>query len=542
MKITEWLKQRIIRFLGLEKLVDNPNSERYSFIQDSEDIAKSRIIEYKIWYLGDSDELLNYYTNEQLYGTWSEPIYNRNKRNYFWSQSSVETGIKRVHSGIPNAIITTLTNAIGIPRIMRNRNQRDETLVGIMKSNNFVHLINQRQMPLTMAQGWGAFKVSINKDLSKHPIIQYYHAENVEFAYNSGILCGIIYRDFYRQNNKDYVLYETRRIKGGDSIIEYELFQLDKNNDIKPVPLSTIPSLEGLQNIVIPGFNKILGVPSIFLYDPLNEAYGRSLFAGKIDLFDDLDQILSQESQTVRVSTPVEYIPTDMLERDSQTGNVKIPSKFNRQYVQTTGITNGDGNNISQIYTTQPDLNFEQYNLEAKAVLSYILNGILSPASLGIDLSKRDNAEAQREKEKVTIMTRNNIIDRQTTIINDLLSLCLALQEYMDTGNITIQDYDLNIDFEEFANPSFESQLETLSSAWISGAISTEVYVDLLWRDTKTAEEKAKEVQWLDDHKYNQNNLGMGDFENGDNTFNEVEARTGLSLEEVDDFGNPVVK
>lgn len=540
MKITEWIKQRIIRFLGIDKLVDNPNSERYSFIQDSEDIAKSKVIEYKIWYLGDSDELLNYYTNDMLYGTWDEPIYNRNKRNYFWAQSVDETGIKRVHSGIPNAIVTTLTNAIGIPRIMHDDDIRNETLVKIMKNNNFVHLINQRQMPLTMAQGWGAFKVSINRDLSPNPIIQYYHAENVEFAYNSGILCGIIYRDFYRQNNKDYVLYETRRIKGGDSIIEYELFELDKNNDIKPVPLSTISSLGGLQNVVIPKFNKILGVPSIFFYDPLNEAYGRSLFAGKIDLFDDLDQILSQESQTVRVSTPVEYFPTDMIER-TKDGKVRLPSMFNRQYVQTTGFTNGDGNTVSQIYTTQPDLNFEQYNLEAKSVLSYILNGILSPASLGIDLSKRDNAEAQREKEKVTIMTRNNIIDRQTTIINDLLSLCLALQEYMDTGNITIQDYELNIDFDEFANPSFESQLETLGPAWVSGELSTEKYVDLLWRDSMTKEEKEREVQWLDNNK-NKDNYGMGDFENGDNTFNEVEAETGLSLEEVDDYGNPIVK
>ena len=541
MKITEWIKQRIIRFLGLDKLVDNPNSERYAFVSDTEDIAKKKVIEYKIWYLGDSDELLNYYTSEQLYGTWDEPIYNRNKRNYYWAQSSTEVGTKRVHSGIPNAIITTLTNAIGIPRIMRNENEDNQTLINIMKTNNFVHLINQRQMPLTMAQGWGAFKVSINKELSNHPIIQYYHAENVEFAYNSGILCGIIYRDFYRQDNKDYVLYETRRIKGGDSIIEYELFELDKNNDITPVPLSTIPSLSGLQNIVIPKFNKILGVPSIFFYDPLNEAYGRSIYAGKIDLFDDLDQVLSQESQTVRVSTPVEYIPSDMLERSPSTGTVKLPSKFNRQYVKTEGFTNGDGNSTSQIITTQPDLNFEQYNLEARSILSYILNGILSPASMGIDLSKRDNAEAQREKEKVTIMTRNNIIDRQTTIINDLLSLCLALQEYMDTGNITITDYNLNIDFDEFANPSFESQLEVLGSAWVSGEISTETYVDLLWRDTKTKEEKAKEVQWLDEHKY-KDNLGMGDFENGDNTFNEVEARTGLSLEEVDDYGNPVVK
>jgi hypothetical protein len=49
-----------------------------------------------------------------------------------------------------------------------------------------------------------------------------------------------------------------------------------------------------------------------------------------------------------------------------------------------------------------------------------IINGVMSPATLGIDISKRDNAEAQREKEKVTIFTRNGIIDTETPILKDL--------------------------------------------------------------------------------------------------------------------------
>lgn len=540
MKIIDNIKKRIIKFLGIEKLIDNPYDSRYTFISDSDTIARNRVIEYKMWYLGDGDELQNFYTNEALYGSWNEPVYNRNKRNYFVCKAAKETNFKYVHSGIPNAIATTLVNAIGIPRMTMYDDTMTENLNKILKANDFNHLLNQRQMPLTMAQGWGAFKISIDKSLSNSPIIQYYDAENVEIIYNKGVVCGIVYTDYYKYENKNYVLYETRRLKDGNSIIEYELFKLERNNEITPVELNTIPELGSLQNIEIPNFNKIIGVPSVFFDDPLNEVPGRSIFAGKIDLFDDLDQVLSLSSKTVRVSSPVEYIPTEMLERNSL-GSIVMPNEFNRQYVQITAFNNGDGNYANSIQTTQPDLNFQQYNDEAKAILSYILNGILSPASLGIDLSKRDNAEAQREKEKVTILTRNNIIDRQTTIINELLSICLAMQEYMDKGFITLQDYEINIDFDEFANPSFESQLEILGSAWVSGEISTERYVDLLYRDSLTTEEKAKEVKWLDDHKYNQNNFGMGGFNDGSNTFNEVETETGLSLKDVDEFGNPVV-
>ena len=95
-------------------------------------------------------------------------------------------------------------------------------------------------------------------------------------------------------------------------------FKLEKNNEVTPVPLETIPELEGIRSIEIPNLNKILGVPSKFFFDPLNKNYGRSIFAGKIDLFDDLDQCLSQDSNSVRRSTVIEYFNTDFLERDTR--------------------------------------------------------------------------------------------------------------------------------------------------------------------------------------------------------------------------------
>ena len=144
---------------------------------------------------------------------------------------------------------------------------------------------------------------------------------------------------------------------------------------------------------------------------------------------------------------------------------------------------------------------------------------------MGIDIAKKDNADAQREKEKVTIMTRNNIINRETKIIKELLSLCLSLQEYLDTGSITLQEYDISVNFNEFANPSFESELRTLGPAWSDGQISTSRYVELLWGDKLSDEEKAIEIAWLDDNK-SKDNLMLGDIED------ENEIRTNLPNEE----------
>lgn len=528
MNIIDAIRRRILKFLKLEKLDLNPNNERYTFICDEDHIRRQKLQEYKIWYIGDSDELLNYYTNQQLYGNATEPIYNRNKKNYFWGISTTEGDIKRVHSGIPNAIVATLTNAIGVPNISLKDEKLNYILNKIKTKNNFENLINQQQIPMTEVQGWGAFKINFDKKLSDTVLIQYYEAEDVEFVYKSGILVGIIYKDYYRHKNKDYVLLETRRIANGSSIIEYELFRLEKGNEVYPVSCNEVPELENLQPIIIPNFNKILGVPSKFFYDPLNKNYGRSIFAGKIDLFDDLDQILSQDSQTVRVSTPVEYYPVDVLERNKN-GEPKMPKVYNRQFVKREAMPNGDGLTDGAIQTTQPQLNFDQYSQNAKSKLDFILTGILSPATMGIDIAKKDNADAQREKEKITIMTRNNIIEREEKIIKELFSICLSLQEYLDTGSITIQDYDITVSFNEFANPSFESELQVLGNAWSNGQLSTKRYIDLLWRDKLSDEEKQYEYNYLEEEK-NKDNLMLGDIDD------ENEVRTNIPKEEEDNI------
>lgn len=511
MTLLEKIKNRVMRLLGFEKLSENPNSERLTFISSNADVEKQKVYEYFIWYLGDSEELLNYYTNEQLWGNSREPIYNRNRRNYFWGIASIEEGFKRVHSGIPNAIVTTLVNVIGNPKIKILDENVQKTLDDIIDANDLYHLINQQQMPLTMAQGYGAFKINFDKSLSKHPIIEFYRAEDVDFVYKSNVLVGVIFKDYYRYGEKDYVLVETRRIKDGDSLIEYELFLLEKSNDVVPVELNTIPELEGLQNICFSGYNKVLAVPSKFFFDPLNQYKGRSIYAGKVDLFDDLDQILSQDSQTVRVSTPVEYYPEDLLPRNED-GLPKMPNVYNRQYVQVPVMPDANGENKGQIVTTQPELHFDAYSENAMRKLDFILTGVLSPATLGIEVAKKDNAEAQREKEKVTIMTRDNIIERQTKILTNLFEICLDIQQYINNGYIDVVDYNIGVSFDEFANPSFENELQTLGSAWNSGEISTEKYVELLWGDRISDDDKAKEIAWLDANRKS-DNLMLGDFE-----------------------------
>ena len=99
MTIFEHIRARVLKLLGLVKYDKAPDADRLTFINDSEQVAKMKLREYNVWYDGDGDELLNFYTKNNVIDFNYEPFYMRNKKNYFWAISSTEAQIKRTHSG-----------------------------------------------------------------------------------------------------------------------------------------------------------------------------------------------------------------------------------------------------------------------------------------------------------------------------------------------------------------------------------------------------------------------------------------------------------
>lgn len=496
MNVVERIKKMMLSILGLFKLNGDPNSERLTYINDDEAIRLSNIRANRTRYLGDGDELLNWYTNQQTYGWAANPIYNRNKRQFFWGMS-INEAVKRVHSGIPKAIVDTISNIVGMPNIEVDNDVLDE----IFEVNNFEFLLMQRARPMTMVEGDGAFKININPGLCKHPLIEYYGAEDWGPLDKSNILLGMYFKSYYKdKDDKNYVLFETRTKRPEGLAIKFELYRLGKNNDLIVCDKTEIPELANLQDSLIEGVESLLAVPNKYYFDPLHPNRGKSIYDGKLDLFDFMDEILTQAEQTNRVSTPVEYYPTDLLQRTKE-GQPILPKIYNRQFVQVEATLDGDGNTNAQIQTTQPDLNFDKYAQLFSDTLGNALIGMCSPASLGIDIAKKDNADAQREKEKQTIFTRRTIISNETKMLTKLCQMLLMAQEYMDYGVFQEKDYPISIKYDEFANPSFESELQILGPAWSNGQISTERYVSLLWEGKLSDEEMQNEIAWLDDNK-----------------------------------------
>lgn len=522
MTLKEMLQKKILGILSLAEEGKAPDDDRLTFINDSERLMKQKIREYNLWYEGDGDELLNYYTNKNTIEYNFEPWYSRNKKNYFWSISSTESDIKRTHSGQPRNIIDTLVSIMPFPQITAggidaDNNKVNKILNNIIKDCKLKDTYKQQQMPLTLVEGWGCYKINFDKDFSEYPTAMYYRADNVDFAYKQNRIIGCIFRDYYTNGKDRYMLVESRYFKfeGGQKIlrIESELYKVNKkdSNFIEKVDFSEVPELTTTPSI-IEGKNIpfLLAVPCIFFNDTSNTGcYGRSIFTGKIDLFDDLDQCLSQKSNAIRKSTPVEYFNSMFLERDAN-GIPKQPHAYDRKYTVYSGKANADGSiSGDPVTVTQPQLNIEQYDTAATNILLEIVEGVMSPATLGIDIAKKDNAEAQREKEKVTIFTRNSILEIEEDILKDLCSQLLAAKEYMTKKEITVKEYDIAIKFNKFADDSFENKLERLMQAFDAECISERMYMQMLYDNTLSPEEYERELKWLIEHHTKTRDEGM---------------------------------
>lgn len=518
MTILERMRARIRGVAGSVLKTKRPDDDRTTFINDNEKLGRMKLKEYDVWYDGDGDELLNFYTRENYIGFNYEPFYMRNKKNYFWAISSTEAQIKRTHSGQPRNIVDTLVNIMPFPLISAGEDTKK--LQAVVRESGLEQVYKDEQLPLTLVEGWGCWKINWDKDVSDYPSVEYVSAENVDFIYKNGKIIGIVFKNYYTSDKKRYLLLETRSIEwkpnsaaaeGSEGervlVITNELYELPTNTAagdddtlLKKVDLKSVPELETVEErIEIGPFDKLFAVPCVLLGNTSRQwGYGRSIFTGKIDLFDDLDQALSQSSNAVRLSTPIEYIDEEYLERDKN-GLPKKPKAYDRKYVMMKGQKNGDGVSTGQpVQITQPSIEFSRYSDHAVQILLQILNGILSPATLGIDIAKKDNAAAQREKEKVTIFTRNALINGEERILRSLMEQMLMAKEFMDTGAVSVHSYDISVKFNEFADDSFENKLEALGKAYDMEEISTDMYLNKLYGDTLSEEERAAEKEFLE--------------------------------------------
>ena len=426
----------------------------------------------EIWFRGESYEL------EQLYKSIPDYKYS------FWGAISTRgLEIRKIHTGLPKIIVNTLTNVCvdDMQDIKIENIGKDNDWKEIEKENDFKNLV-KKAVKKALVTGDGAFKISIDTEVSQYPILEFYEADRIEVKRERGRIKEIRFKKQFNKQGISYVLKECY----GYGYIEYKLYDAYNNE----IGLDKLEKTKDLQPVY---FDKSLIMAeylSFFASDKW-EGRGQSVFDSKRDNFDALDEAWSQWIDALRANRTKTYIPEDLLPRDINTGAIRAGNAFDNRFIATG--TPMQENAQSKIDTVNGAIDYNSYLSTYITALDLCLQGIISPSTLGIDTKKLDNAEAQREKEKTTLYTRQTIIYSLQSCVEKLVDKVFKVINIMN--NTALEDTEAQVCFGEYANPSFESQVETVGKAKTQGVMSIESVVEELYGDSKTDEWKAEEVK-----------------------------------------------
>lgn len=432
-------------------------------------------IRNRVWYRGDGNEL------EQMYSQMQEFA---DKYKFWSSKCTPGMEMRKIHTGLPGLIVRILAGIVlqDMNDFEFEKPMQEDTWKEIEKENKFRKVL-EGSLKEMLYIGDGAFKVTIDTGASQYPILEWYPGERIEIMQNRGRLKEVVFKTPYTDHRQQYVLYEHY----GYGYIRNELYRGDTMVDIK--------SIEPTRNIADWKFDPavILAVPLKIYESAKFDGRGGSIFDGKLDSFDAFDEAWSQWMDALRAGRAKTYIPESFIPKNPETGQLMKPNPFDNRFIAGDNDMSENGKN--QISTEQPAIPHDSYLASYCTALDLCLQGIISPSTLGIDVKKLDNAEAQREKEKATLYTRNAIVEALQEELPQVVSACL--NAYNILIGKPIEEVDVDIPFGEYANPSFESQVETVAKGKQGGIMSIEAAVEELYGDSKDAEWKKEEVARL---------------------------------------------
>lgn len=449
-------------------------------IRETTDFELSAI-KNQIWYRGDSNELY------QLYAGNANPEGYADKYKFWASQSSPGMEMRKIHTGLPGLMVRML--AMIVLGDMNDFEFADvptgELWEAVEKDNHFRENLREAVSD-ALVIGDGAFRISLYPQLSEYPVVDWVPGDHVEYVVDHGRLQEVIFKTSIIHNKKQFVLHEHY----GYGYIRPELTDGEKVLE----DLSVLPEISGVPE----GgwtFDKslMMAVPFKIYKSAKYKNRGASIFDGKLDNFDALDEAWSQWMDALRAGRANTYIPEDLIPRDPNTGLLMKPNPFDNRFI-ATGSNMAEGAD-NKILVEQPGIPHDSYIATYTTALDQCLQGIMSPSTLGIDMKKLDNAEAQREKEKTTLYTRNAIVSALQDTIPSVIATSIGAYDIM---NHTVpREVQVDIPFGEYANPSFESQVETVAKAKTGGIMSIDAAVDELYGDTKDKTWKDEEVKRL---------------------------------------------
>lgn len=482
MKLFENLKEGIRTKMKSFLRLDQAQTLQINITQGLDE--ETRIAKNTIWYRGDTYELTQLY--KQL----------PNKQDTFWG--AVPTAgmeIRKIHTGMPSLIVDTLTDIVisdynGVE--FKDKNVDNEAMWEDIEKENKANELLKEAIKQALYKGQGAFKWSFDEEISQLPIIEFFPKDMIEVVKKRGRVREIIFKSYIKERERTYLLKEIY----GYGYVKYKLCDIKGE---KEFPLNMSTQTNGLENLKFDGaeFDQEGNVTKhgTYMLACLFKIEEDAIYDKKTDDFDALDEAWSQWMNALRDGRSKTYVPTSLIPKDPNTGELITPNSFDNKFIKVESDLSEDGKN--EITVKQPTIPTDSYMNTYITALDLALQGIVSPSTLGIDTKKvtDPNATAQREKEKTTLYTRGKIVESLKITVPEMVNI--TFKAIATQNKETIEEIETVANFGEYANPSFEAQVETVSKGKQGGIMSIEASVEELYGDSKDEEWKAEEVARL---------------------------------------------
>lgn len=378
-----------------------------------------KVDEWAIWYSGDPNRIANYYAR------W---IADRTPKGNFWAQLDKTERQTVVHEPLAADIAQTSANLLfSEPADIQfdDSGRPGQRITTFIEENGLQSKLLEGA-ELAAAMGGVYLKLDTNPDLLDVPILSTKTPEMAIPQFTSGRLTGITFWSIIStDDNKDKVfrLFEHRENIGGSLLVEYRLFEGNKDNIGQQVDLGAFRQTQQYVDVIYPNF---VGLGCVYIPNVMpNRLYpgssqGMSDYADCISMLDSLDETMTSWIRDITFGQGRIFADQEMFDVNRpvdpnfpSVGATENSSRFDpfQRIYQKIDMAGWklEGSNAKPIDCVQFDIRVEEHSQTANDLIEKIVSRSgYAPQSFGLGIEGRaESGTALRLRERKSLMTQS---------------------------------------------------------------------------------------------------------------------------------------
>lgn len=513
-----------------QSVADSQNQKEYLYNLSTAKYLKGfqllyREKEYFFWFQSNINYLIQFYT---LWHREPVELLLGNRQTWYqWTEDKLD--VQMVHAPVAGFITTMMRDLVFSGPIEIKINGKPtlnkRLQAAFAEDENDIQNFLKRAEMMNSVGGTIAIKANYDKNISKHPILEFYEVDKIDYVERFGRITSILTVDNFTKGDRKYALVCEHNRKGFD----YKLFrngnEVPMNEVYEP---SNAPVGHSYGNVVnedgatsaslgpILAVWKMRHVMSKEFYDM---KLGASDYEGHLDAFQMLDEIYSRFINQIRATQPVLFMSEELMGyKETIDGDLIInkPKDLGvKVYELSGGLSNVDGKSIAAMFNRDvPDLTGVA---ELASAFEWVLRQVLTlmfiaPSTGNVDTEKigsNTTGNSLFKREQSTHLLRKQMILDWTNTIKNIVRLTCQWFDIIDGKEVPSDYTELNIDvnFPEIDMDDFDSRLKQAVSGFVAGLFNieegvkhafkgklTETDMNALITDLKKQQEEAKEM------------------------------------------------